>query len=223
LKTIKVFIFILSVYSVVSCENYLEKPITKELTEIELKKSLSEINPSIVIDSTLYYFSNKMRLVKDSLNKRIDLKTKLSTISYNDYLNYKKVEKYTDSILKYSLKPKHKKEYGYIIKQIDSLYNSYYISVESDNQFESYPFPPNRDIPTDIMVLNELKQMQRMGDSDVIYSDISRDFLDLKYVPFLEFSIPIIDSIKKEKFPKYKLIEELHNIYTEVYFKSIGL
>lgn len=222
MKPIKFLILIFSVINLMSCGNYLDKPITEELSETELKKSLGEINPSMVIDSTLYYFSNKMKLVKDSLNKRVDLKNQLNTISYSDYLNYKKVEKYTDSIRKYSLKPKHKKEYGYIIDKVDSLYNSYYVSIEYENEFKSYPLQKG-DIPIEIMVLNEMKKSSVMRNSDVSYNDISTEFFNLKYVSFLEYSIPIIDSIKKDKFPKYQLIEDLHNIYTEVYFRSIGL
>ena len=222
MKTIKIIIFTVLVNTLISCGNYLDKPITEELSETELKKSLGEINPSMVIDSTLYYFSNKMKLVKDSLNKRVDLKNQLNTISYSDYLNYKKVEKYTDSIRKYSLKPKHKKEYGYIIDKVDSLYDSYYVSIEYENEFKSYPLQKG-DIPIEIMVFNEMKKSSVMRNSDVSYNDISTEFFNLKYISFLEYSIPIIDSIKKDKFPKYQLIEDLHNIYTEVYFKSVGL
>ena len=222
MKIIKIIIFTVLVNTLISCGNYLDKPITEELSETELKKSLGEINPSMVIDSTLYYFSNKMKLVKDSLNKRVDLKNQLNTISYSDYLNYKKVEKYTDSIRKYSLKPKHKKEYGYIIDKVDSLYDSYYVSIEFENQFKSYPLQ-KENIPVEIMVLNEIKKTSFMRNSDESYNDISEEFFNLKYVSFLEYSIPIIDSIKKDKFPKYQLIEDLHNIYTEVYFRSIGL
>ena len=66
MKPIKFLILIFSVINLMSCGNYLDKPITEELSETELKISLGEINPSMVIDSTLYYFSNKMKLVKDS-------------------------------------------------------------------------------------------------------------------------------------------------------------
>jgi len=130
MKTIKILLFTLLINTLISCGNYLDKPITEELSETELKKSLGEINPSMVIDSTLYVLVEEYKLIKDTLNSNIELKNKISKLTYKDLVNWSlrtNNKDFNDSIRKIA-KQKHKEEYGSLIKKIDSLSDSYYLN-----------------------------------------------------------------------------------------------
>ena len=43
MKTIKILLFTLLINTLISCGNYLDKPITEELSKTELKRSLGSV------------------------------------------------------------------------------------------------------------------------------------------------------------------------------------
>ena len=112
MKTIKIVIFTVLVNTLISCGNYLDKPITEELSETELKKSLYELNSDILIDSTIFKFHNKMGLIREILDNKVGLKNEFKSLTYEDYFNYKKMlnDSFIDSIEKRFIKPTYQKK-----------------------------------------------------------------------------------------------------------------
>ena len=119
------------IFGLTSCGNYLDKPITKELTEKELNNSLIELNSDLLIDSTLYSFHNGLKLIRDTLKLDINLKEKFNSLTYRDYYEYTRLRNdnsFFDSLSQNVFKPKYESKYGRLKEKIDSLYESYYIN-----------------------------------------------------------------------------------------------
>ena len=124
MKLIKVLLLSLLLFNLMSCSSYLDKPIAKELTDSELKKSLTELD----IDSTLYFFNKEISVVRDSLNKNNELKNKFKSLLYSDWYEWFKLSKnkmFLDSLENY-IRPKYNELYEDANNRIDSLADSYY-------------------------------------------------------------------------------------------------
>lgn len=119
----RIFIFFGISIFLMSCNGYLDKPITDKLTDGELKSSLK-------IDSIIFNYHNEvLSLVRDSINKSTELKNKYQSLTYGDiydYFEFNNNTQYFDSIKNNIVKPKWDKEYGYVFNKIDSLSDSYF-------------------------------------------------------------------------------------------------
>lgn len=145
MKSIKVLFLSLLLFNLMSCSSYLDKPIVEELTENELKKSLTELD----IDSTLYFFNKEISVFRDSLNSNNKLKNKFKSLLYSDWYELVKLNRnkeLLDSLEANYIKPKYNSLYKEVNKKIDSLVDSYY---SNKIKLEDYVKVEVGDIDTD--------------------------------------------------------------------------
>lgn len=107
-----------------SCENYLDKSITIQLSEKEIQNSLER-------DSLIYNYHREFEVYRDTLSSNVELKKKFEPITYRDIVILREVygkeyDSFRDSIKENILKPNWEEEFGYIDTKIDSVLSFYY-------------------------------------------------------------------------------------------------
>ena len=122
MKNVLKLFLILIVFT--SCENYLDKSITIELSEKEIQQSLER-------DSLIYNYHKEFEVYRDTLSSNEELKNKFEPITYGDIRILREVygkeyESFRDSIRENTLKPKWEEQFGYIDTKIDSVLSFYF-------------------------------------------------------------------------------------------------
>jgi hypothetical protein len=213
MKTIKIVIFTVLVNTLISCGNYLDKPITEELSETELKKSLYELNSDILIDSTIFKFHNKMGLIREILDNKVGLKNEFKSLTYEDYFNYKKMlnDSFIDSIEKRFIKPTYQKKYGFIIDKMDSVRRVSDKLPSSEKKLIH--------IVADLWKFNQIMDYKENELKGI--KEFSKLYNGLNYIEYDDYYDIIEDSIMRSKISKYETFKKLNDIYLEVYSKGI--
>tara|TARA_B110000902_G_scaffold211204_1_gene241858 strand:+ start:75 stop:716 length:642 start_codon:yes stop_codon:yes gene_type:complete len=213
MKTVKTLLFTLLVNTLISCGDYLDKPITEELSETELKKSLYELNSEVLIDSTIFEFNNEMGLIREILENKVELKNKFKSLTYEDYSNYKKIlnDSFIDSIEKQFIKPTYQKKYGFIIDKMDSV----------RRVSDKLPFSEKKLIHT-VADLWKFNQIMRYKEDELKgIKEFSKLYNGLSYIEYDDYYDIIEDSIMRSKISKYETFKKLNDVYLEVYSKGI--
>jgi hypothetical protein len=122
MKNVLKLFLILIVFT--SCENYLDKSITIELSEKEIQQSLER-------DSLIYNYHKEFEVYRDTLSSNKELRNKFEPITYGDISTLrevygKKYDSFRDSIKENILKPKWEEEFGFIDTKIDSVLSFYF-------------------------------------------------------------------------------------------------
>lgn len=122
MKNVLKLFLILIVFT--SCENYLDKSITIELSEKEIQQSLER-------DSLIYNYHKEFEVYRDTLSSNEELKNKFEPITYGDITILREVfgkeyDSFRDSIRENILKPRWEEEFGYIDTKIDSILSFYF-------------------------------------------------------------------------------------------------